>query len=60
MPRPTSDVQPFEAHALKPTSTICARDWPRRGYRRPRRSIAPRPTLADGGRAFLSPTSSMS
>ncbi|EPJ39095.1 hypothetical protein STAFG_3827 [Streptomyces afghaniensis 772] len=42
------------------TSTICALDWPRPDYRRPRRSVAPRPALADGNRAFLSPTSSMS
>jgi hypothetical protein len=55
MPRPTSDVQAFEAHA-----TDADRDWPRRDYRRLRRSIAPRPALADGSRAFLSPTSSMS
>lgn len=60
MPRPTSDVQAFEAHATDADLDDLRARLARRGYRRPRRSIAPRPTLADGNRAFLSPTSSMS
>lgn len=61
MPRPTSDdVQAFEARATDADLDDLRARLARRGCRRPRRSIPPRPVLADGHRVFRSPTSSMS
>src|SRR3569833_3740264 len=54
--RPATFKHPKPARPT-PTSTTCARGWPRHGCRRPRRSIARRPAAADGDRAFRSPTS---